>query len=88
MNKQHATKKKRDDLRAVITRFLEPEISVRGVVAVGSIATGSALESSDIDAVIFMNPIDRYILTLLFMIWMNGTKSGRDLNIIDSKAEG
>ena len=59
---QKATEKKRSDLQLVITQFLKPEISVHGVVAVGSVATGHARESSDIDAVLFMNPVDRYIL--------------------------
>ena len=35
---------------------------MEGVVTVGSVATGQARESSDIDAIIFMHPVDRYIL--------------------------
>ena len=62
MNEKQATVRKRDDLQTVIGRFLEPENSVCGVVAVGSVATGHAGERSDIDAMIFMDPVDRYIL--------------------------
>jgi hypothetical protein len=62
LDEQQATKKKRDDLQMVITRFVEPETCIHGVVVVGSVATGHARESSDIDAILFMDPIDRYIL--------------------------
>jgi hypothetical protein len=62
VNEQQATEKKREDLQIVIDRLLEPERSVCGVVVVGSVATGHARDSSDIDAILFMDPVDRYIL--------------------------
>jgi hypothetical protein len=62
MDKHTATKKKRADLQNVISRLLEPHECVKGVVAVGSLATGQAREDSDIDAILFMDPVDRYIV--------------------------
>jgi hypothetical protein len=41
---------KRDDLLLVVERLLEPHGCVRGVVAVGSVAAGTAGPGSDIDA--------------------------------------
>ncbi|MCP4429025.1 MAG: nucleotidyltransferase domain-containing protein [Chloroflexi bacterium] len=46
----------------MIARFIKPVSSVHGVVAIGSVATGNARKSSDIDAILFMDPVDRYIL--------------------------
>jgi predicted nucleotidyltransferase len=51
------TQKKRLDLQLAVTRLLAPEPCVQGVVAVGSVATGHASAGSDIDAIVFMEPL-------------------------------
>jgi hypothetical protein len=62
MTAEEATRKKRDDLELVIERFIEPEPAFKGVVAVGSVAAGRARAESDIDAIVYMDPVDRYVL--------------------------
>jgi predicted nucleotidyltransferase len=57
-----ATEGKRAQLLDFIERKLEPHAAVRGVVGVGSIATGTARPGSDIDAVVFMSPFDPYLV--------------------------
>ncbi len=57
-----ATEKKRQDLQLVIDHFVKPVPAFRAVIAVGSVGTGQAREESDIDAVFFMDPVDRDIL--------------------------
>ncbi|MHB0878969.1 MAG: nucleotidyltransferase domain-containing protein [Anaerolineae bacterium] len=57
-----ATARKRLDLQMAIQRLLAPERAVRGVVAIGSVATGHARDGSDIDAVVFMEPVDPYVV--------------------------
>jgi predicted nucleotidyltransferase len=56
-----ATEEKRRQLSAYIQQVLEPEPAVKGVVGIGSIATGHMRPDSDIDAVIFLDPLDLYI---------------------------
>ncbi len=57
-----ATQKKRADLMLAIERLLAPEACVQGIVGVGSIATNTARAGSDIDVLVFMHPIDEYIV--------------------------
>lgn len=57
-----ATQIKRRELKAFIERVLEPEAAVQGVVGIGSIATGNSRPDSDIDVVVFFDPIDWYII--------------------------
>jgi hypothetical protein len=57
-----ATAKRRLDLQLAVERLLAPEPCVQGVVAVGSVATGHARPGSDIDAIVFMEPFDPYIV--------------------------
>lgn len=57
-----ATEQKRHDLLYAIECLLAPEPAVQGVVGVGSIATGHARPGSDIDALVFMDPLDPYIV--------------------------
>lgn len=52
---------KRDQLLDYTLAHLAPHDAVRGVVAIGSVATGLARPDSDIDAVIFLDPFDLYI---------------------------
>lgn len=55
------TKAKRDQLLKFIERKLSPVSCVRGVVGIGSIAVGNMRPDSDIDAIIFMDPVDLYV---------------------------
>ena len=57
-----ATIQKRRQLCDFIDQYLKPEPAIRAVVGVGSIAFGTMRPDSDIDAVIFMDPVDHYIV--------------------------
>ena len=57
-----STDKKRKDLIYLVERLLEPHQKVEGVVAVGSVASGHARIESDIDVIVFMRPLNRYII--------------------------
>lgn len=57
-----ATEIKRNELKAFIDRVLEPAAAVQGVVGIGSIATGNMRPDSDIDIVVFFDPLDWYII--------------------------
>lgn len=62
MKASQPTEKKRQELLLVIERFVQPVPAFRAIVAVGSVGTGRARDASDIDAIVFMDPVDRYIL--------------------------
>lgn len=53
--------RKREQLLHYTRTHLVPHPSVSAVVAVGSVATGSARADSDIDAVVFMDPLDLHV---------------------------
>lgn len=57
-----STLTKRDQLARFVRRKLEPHACVQGVLAVGSIAAGTAHPGSDIDTVLFLSPMDRSIV--------------------------
>ncbi|MBM7784134.1 nucleotidyltransferase domain-containing protein [Tenggerimyces flavus] len=57
-----ATEHKRRQLVDFIDRKLAPHSAIRAVIGVGSIATGTARPGSDIDAVVFMDPLDLYLV--------------------------
>jgi hypothetical protein len=57
-----ATKEKRQQLLNFIEQVLAPEEAVKGVVGIGSIASGHMRPDSDIDAVIFLDPFDLFIV--------------------------
>jgi hypothetical protein len=61
-----AALQKRQDLMDFIERELEPEPAVQAVVGIGSIASGFAREDSDIDAIVFLDPFDWYIVPAEF----------------------
>lgn len=63
-----ATKAKRNELLLFIERVLQPEPSVQAVIGIGSIATGRSQPGSDIDIVVFFDPMDWYIIPAEF-IW-------------------
>ncbi|MGE5376249.1 MAG: nucleotidyltransferase domain-containing protein [Bacteroidota bacterium] len=56
-----ATLQKRQDLMVFITHELVSEPAVQAVVGIGSLASGFARPDSDIDAIVFFDPIDWYI---------------------------
>jgi len=51
-----------------IEHELVPEPTVQAVIGIGSIASGLARPDSDIDAIVFLDPFDRYIVPAEF-IW-------------------
>jgi hypothetical protein len=57
-----ATRNKRSQLADFIQRKLEPVDAVQGVVAIGSVGSGQASQTSDIDAVVFIHPFDAYVV--------------------------
>ena len=57
-----ATEAKREQFRAFIQQVLAPEEAVRGVVGIGSLASGHMKPDSDIDAIVFLDPFDLYIV--------------------------
>lgn len=61
-----ATLQKRQELRAFVERVLQPEQSVKAVIGIGSIASGLARPDSDIDAIVFLDPIDLFIVPAEF----------------------
>ena len=81
-----ATETKRRDLRLVIDTFIEPEITIEGVVAVGSVATGAASANSDIDAIVFMHPIDRYIIPAE-SIWCPWDNTFHGIFVLDQRIQ-
>ena len=61
-----ATEKKRRELSTFIQREVVAEPSVKGVIAVGSVARGIARPDSDIDAVVLLDTIDLYAIPAEF----------------------
>jgi hypothetical protein len=57
-----ATLQKRRQLCDFVDQYLKPEPAIRAVVGVGSVAFGTMRPDSDIDAVLFMDPVDHYIV--------------------------
>ncbi|RMH00395.1 MAG: hypothetical protein D6706_04175 [Chloroflexi bacterium] len=66
------TEARREAFLAFIERVLEKETAVKGVVGIGSIATGHMHPGSDIDAVIFLDPLDYHIVPAE-AIWLPDT---------------
>lgn len=56
------TDQKRKQFQQFIEDVLVGETAVKGVVAIGSMATGHMTPQSDIDAIIFLDPFDYYIV--------------------------
>ena len=61
-----ATVRKRQDLTTFIERELESEPAVQAVIGIGSIASGLARPDSDVDAIVFLDPFDWYIVPAEF----------------------
>lgn len=53
---------KRQEFSSFVEEVLIPQPAVQGVVGIGSIASGHARPDSDIDAVLFLDPYDPYIV--------------------------
>lgn len=56
------TERMRAEFQQFISVVLESETAVKGVVAIGSMATGHMTAASDIDAIVFLDPFDLYII--------------------------
>ncbi len=61
-----ATADKRKELQYFIKEMLKPHPAVQGVAAIGSMATGRMTLTSDIDAYLFLDPFDWYIVPAEF----------------------
>jgi hypothetical protein len=57
-----ATIRKRQELQTFIDHLLVPEPCIQAVIAIGSLANGTARPNSDIDALVFMDPLDLYVV--------------------------
>ncbi|HEY1013065.1 MAG TPA: nucleotidyltransferase domain-containing protein [Herpetosiphonaceae bacterium] len=57
-----ATEQKRLDLQRFIAAVVVPAPAIQGVVAIGSVASGLARPDSDLDLVVFLDPLDWYVL--------------------------
>lgn len=63
------TDKKRQELLDFIQLNLAAEPAIQAVIGIGSIATGQMRPGSDIDAILFFDPFDPYIVPAEF-IWL------------------
>ena len=78
------TEEKRQQLLNFIDRVLATEEAIKGVVGIGSVASGQMRPESDIDAVIFMDPLDLFIVPAE-SIW--NPEDGTYHSIFDDKNE-
>jgi Nucleotidyltransferase domain len=69
-----ATIQKRQELMNYIELELAPEPAVQAVIGIGSVASGLARPDSDIDAIVFLDPFDAYIIPAEF-VWLPSHKS-------------
>lgn len=81
-----ATIKKRQILKHFIEVELAPEPAVQAVIGVGSIASGLARPDSDIDAVVFLDPFDPYIVPAEF-VWRPADRSFHSIFIHEPELE-
>jgi len=65
---------KRQELMSFIELVLAHESAVQAVIGTGSVASGLARPDSDIDAIIFLDPFDAYIIPAEF-VWCPSDKS-------------
>ena len=64
-----ATREKRAQFLHFMEEVLLPETAVQAVIGIGSIATGRMRHDSDIDAILFLDPYDLYIVPVE-AIWL------------------
>lgn len=69
-----ATTQKRQDLMAFIERELISEPAIQAIIGIGSLASGLARPDSDIDAIIFLDPFEWYIVPAEFK-WRQSDRS-------------
>ncbi|MBN2499784.1 MAG: nucleotidyltransferase domain-containing protein [Anaerolineales bacterium] len=81
-----ATELKRRQLLAYIESELKLHAAVKGIVAIGSLATGLARPDSDIDCIAFLDPYNDYILPAEF-IWLPEDKSYHSIFIEDEATQ-
>jgi hypothetical protein len=76
-------------LQTFVERVLAPEPAVQGAVAIGSFAAGRLRPDSDIDLVVFMAPLDWYVIPAEF-IWRpeDGRFHSRLTSDPDARADG
>ncbi|MCA9960055.1 MAG: nucleotidyltransferase domain-containing protein [Anaerolineales bacterium] len=56
------TEQKREQFLAFVQQVLAGDTAVKGVIAIGSMATGHMRPDSDIDAIIFLDPFDYFVV--------------------------
>lgn len=56
------TAEKRAQFQQFVQQVLAPDSAVKGVVGIGSIATGTMHPASDVDAAIFLDPFDYFVI--------------------------
>jgi hypothetical protein len=69
-----AVLQKRQELMSFIELELLPEPALQAVIGIGSIANGLARPDSDIDAIVFLDPLDPYITPAEF-VWRPADRS-------------
>jgi predicted nucleotidyltransferase len=84
VRKQHMTTQATFQKRQVLMNFIElelaPESAVQAVIGVGSIASGLARVDSDIDAVVFLDPFDAYLVPAEF-VWRPSDRTFHSIDI-------
>ncbi len=90
VRKQHMTTPATIQKRQVLMNFIEielaPEPAVQAVIGVGSIASGLARADSDIDAIVFLDPFDEYIIPAEF-VWRPADRSFHSIFIHEPELE-
>jgi len=66
-----STEAKREQFKGFIQQVLAPEEAVKAVVGIGSLASGHMRPDSDLDAIVFLDPFDLYIVPAE-AIWQSG----------------
>ena len=72
------TERKRHELLLLVERVLAPAAATQAVLVVGSVAHGLARPDSDIDAIVWLEPYDPYIVPAEF-IWRPSDGSFRSI---------
>jgi Nucleotidyltransferase domain len=86
MQLRPATQRKRQQFTHFVHRKLMVEPAVQGVLVVGSVARGTARDDSDIDAVVFLDPFDLYIVPAE-SIWREADDSFHSIMVEDTDLE-
>jgi len=73
-----ATERKRQQMQTLVERVLAPADATQAVLVIGSVANGLARPDSDIDAIVWFEPYDPYIVPAEF-IWRPSDGSYRSI---------